>query len=240
MSHKKCKKCGIVKDMSSFWKCSNMKDGHQNTCIECAKERKRAYYQENREEIIRKTTEYKKNNLEWDKETRRKYYEANKEEFIKRLRQWELNNKERRRESIKKNREKNPEVFIARQRRYIKNNKEKCLELGRKHTSSRRARMKKLVADFTEEQWKACLVEFDNKCAYCGKESDDLHQEHVIPVSKDGDYTVSNIVPACKRCNTSKLNRNMETWYKEQKYFSAERLDKIQAYIKALKVKVKG
>ena len=216
-----------------------MKDGHMNTCIQCGKERKRAYYQKNREEIIRKNTEYKKNNPEWDKETRRKYYETNKAEIIKRSRQWELNNKEKRRKTIKMRREKNPELFIARQRRYVKNNKEKCLELGRKNTSTRRARVKKLLADFTEEQWKKCLIEFDNECAYCGKKSDNLHQEHVIPVSKQGDYTVSNIVPACKRCNTSKLNKEMETWYREQKYYSAERLNKIQAYIKAFEEKVK-
>lgn len=39
-----------------------------------------------------------------------------------------------------------------------------------------------------------------------------------------------NIVPACKSCNCRKHSTDLEEWYKEQDFFSQERLDKIKEY----------
>ena len=66
-------------------------------------------------------------------------------------------------------------------------------------------------------------------CAYCGSfEGLDIQMEHVVPRSKNGAYCMANIIPACRRCNTSKYNYDMVTWYKQQTFYTKERLNKIK------------
>lgn len=52
----------------------------------------------------------------------------------------------------------------------------------------------------------------NNQCQYCQKhfESDLLTIDHVIPKSKAGLNTWTNLVAACKRCNQKKGNRTPE------------------------------
>ena len=70
---------------------------------------------------------------------------------------------------------------------------------------------------------------FNYCCAYCGSfEGLDIQMEHVVPRSKNGAHCMANIIPACKRCNTSKYNYDMVTWYKQQTFYTKERLNKIK------------
>ncbi|MCX2745811.1 HNH endonuclease [Mangrovivirga sp. M17] len=48
-----------------------------------------------------------------------------------------------------------------------------------------------------------------HQCQYCGKSSD-LTVDHLIPKAKGGKTTWSNLVTACKRCNTVKGNSSPE------------------------------
>lgn len=49
-------------------------------------------------------------------------------------------------------------------------------------------------------------------CAYCGKEVSlkKITRDHVIPKSKGGANAVENILPACKSCNQSKGDMNLD------------------------------
>ncbi|KKN31413.1 hypothetical protein LCGC14_0824270 [marine sediment metagenome] len=68
----------------------------------------------------------------------------------------------------------------------------------------RRARKRgAFVVDFTPEQWTQLKESFDHCCAYCGNQAE-LEQDHVTPISKGGNHTGSNIVPACRSCNAKK------------------------------------
>jgi len=49
-------------------------------------------------------------------------------------------------------------------------------------------------------------------CVYCGSK-DDLAVDHLIPLSKGGPERIDNCVCACKRCNSSKLDRDIFEWY---------------------------
>jgi hypothetical protein len=48
-----------------------------------------------------------------------------------------------------------------------------------------------------------------NICLYCGKRfsNSDLSRDHLIPISRGGKDTWTNVVTACKRCNAYKGNR---------------------------------
>lgn len=62
------------------------------------------------------------------------------------------------------------------------------------------------VNDLTAEQWRDIKAAHKHRCAYCGKRRP-LTMDHVIPLSKGGPHTASNIVPACRSCNCSKRDR---------------------------------
>lgn len=72
--------------------------------------------------------------------------------------------------------------------------------------SKRRAALAKAKKTFTSSQWEEVKGRFRNRCAYCG-ERKPLTVDHVTPVSQGGDHSISNIVPACQSCNSSKGNR---------------------------------
>ena len=71
---------------------------------------------------------------------------------------------------------------------------------------------------------------FDHCCAYCGC-AEDLELEHVIPISKGGGHHLGNIVPACRKCNSSKRSRDALAWYQQQPFYSETRWKKICAIL---------
>lgn len=83
---------------------------------------------------------------------------------------------------------------------------------------------------FTHEEWIRTCAVFDNCCAYCGADSK-LTIEHVIPLSKGGTNYISNVIPACATCNSSKNATDVVEWYTRQHYYNKSKLDKILAYI---------
>lgn len=103
---------------------------------------------------------------------------------------------------------------------------------------NRRARKNDAGGYYTDEQIKECISFFDNKCAYSGKNLDDtsrtnkLHREHIVALANGGTNWIWNICTSTASVNTSKNNKNMEEWYREQSYFSEERLAKIYEWQK--------
>jgi 5-methylcytosine-specific restriction endonuclease McrA len=61
-------------------------------------------------------------------------------------------------------------------------------------------------ATLTCAEWVNILNHFEGKCAYCGKNGDNL--EHFIPLSQGGGTTYNNCVPACQSCNVLKGNQH--------------------------------
>lgn len=65
----------------------------------------------------------------------------------------------------------------------------------------------------TKEEWQEILQRYFYRCYYCfGYSKTQLTQDHYIPVSRGGKHTKSNIVPACKACNSRKGARPA-SWY---------------------------
>ena len=55
-------------------------------------------------------------------------------------------------------------------------------------------------------QWLALVGSRGGLCAYCGA-SGPLEADHRIPLSRGGSNDITNILPACVRCNRSKHAR---------------------------------
>jgi 5-methylcytosine-specific restriction endonuclease McrA len=71
------------------------------------------------------------------------------------------------------------------------------------------------VHDLTETEW-AALMDAWGGCAYCGA-GGPLQKDCMLPISRGGRYTVSNVVPACGSCNASKCNTEVTTWLRRKK-----------------------
>ena len=56
---------------------------------------------------------------------------------------------------------------------------------------------KRILKEFLLERW-------GRKCAYCGKSDCALQMEHIIPVSRGGATTISNLTISCYDCNMAK------------------------------------
>lgn len=91
--------------------------------------------------------------------------------------------------------------------------------------------------DYTPEQWEECLLYFDSRCAYTGEKLNkhNMNVEHIVPLSKDGTNYIWNICPSIGYANISKSNKVMEEWFRKQKYFSEERLQKIYSWVEYAK-----
>lgn len=63
----------------------------------------------------------------------------------------------------------------------------------------------------TVPEWVDILIRYDHKCAYCPAKLD-LTMDHVVPLSRGGRHTATNLVPACERCNRMKADMYLSEW----------------------------
>jgi len=89
--------------------------------------------------------------------------------------------------------------------------------------------------ELTEREWEFAKTYFANKCCYCGSD-DALTKDHVVPLNDGGVLVMSNVLPCCKSCNSSKKDHKMEEWYRRQGFYSAEREKKIEKYFELVKI----
>lgn len=53
-------------------------------------------------------------------------------------------------------------------------------------------------------------------CAYCGQRTEALEPDHVLPLSKGGSNSITNVVPACRACNCDKRDLLLPEWYADR------------------------
>ena len=76
--------------------------------------------------------------------------------------------------------------------------------------------MDRVEHDLTNEQW-AALRSAWGGCAYCGATETPLQRDCALPISRGGRYTIENVVPACRSCNTSKCNSEVTSWLRRKR-----------------------
>lgn len=80
----------------------------------------------------------------------------------------------------------------------------------------RKRRMAQQTHDLTTTQWSA-LIEAWGGCAYCGEPGPSYTKDCMLPISRGGRYTLTNVVPACASCNASKWNSEVTRWMRRKK-----------------------
>lgn len=77
--------------------------------------------------------------------------------------------------------------------------------------------MERVEHDLSAEQWAALTAAWGG-CAYCGVTDQPLQRDCVLALSRGGRYTLENIVPACRSCNTSKCNEEVTHWLRRKRF----------------------
>ena len=180
-----CKVCGYR--INDDWK----KRGKGYICLDCFREKNKAHQKEYYHSHKEQCQEYV--NVPRIRDLTRKWYELNKEYCKQKAREYYRDNTERCNESVRNWRANNPEKIKLLQAR-------------------NRCRRRSALGDFSFEEWKSKLNEYNYRCAYCGIELslDTITIDHVIPLISGGTNYIENLVPSCIHCNCSKNSRTAD------------------------------
>lgn len=205
IDHKICKVCNDLHPATTeffYENKSNLTDGLSTYCKDCSK---------------KKSSKYMNENIEIYRQRAYEHYVENKEQYQSRKREWYKDNKDHVMEytSI-----------------YQKDNPDKVKLYHDQHDNH----------NITNEEWENCKNYFNYRCAYCNLSIEehlvkyrdamiigDFHRDHV---NHEGVNDLSNCIPACKSCNTSKHDLEFENWYSENNVnFNINKLNKIEKWL---------
>ena len=247
---KKCRTCGEwkVANNINFCKSKTGKWNLNSKCKKCTKEYQKEYREKNKDKI----SEYQKEYREKNKDKISEYYEKNKDKRIEYQKEYVEKNKDKIKEYYEKNKdkikeyvEKNKDKIKEYQKEYYEKNKGEIKEYQKEWNKNnsekkfnshnkRRSKLENQGRGITNEQYIECNNWFNWKCAYSGekmKNDKSTHGrtiDHIVALDNGGLNEPWNIVPMRKGYNSSKnATENSLDWYKEQKYFNEERLNKI-------------
>ncbi len=169
------------------------------------KEWHKNYHRTNKKRIKEYSEEYR--NRPKIKERIKNYRKANKEHTKKYQESIKEHLKEYRKEYLQR-----PEVIELRKEYYHSPNGKKS---RRKGMLKRIERMDKIIHDFDFCDWWDKVLETEGICPACRKDIGihKLTMDHIVPVSKASKgftYTIKDITPLCKSCNSSKGNSTDE------------------------------
>lgn len=219
-----CKKC--KSDYKHLWYKNNS---------EKLKEQSKNYYSDNKEKIRQKHVEYSKQFYRKNSDKIKLYRRANLVHFREYRRVYDKENAIKLRKYRVQYREDNLVKIKEYEKQYRTTPKAKEILKQAKRISSAVSFLN--GGSYTSEHWKECLIFFNYRCAYTGEvlKYNNTHVEHIIPISKEGTNYIWNICPSIDYANLSKNDNNMEEWYRQQRYFSEERLQKIYLWIEYAK-----
>ena len=200
------------------------------------------YYEGNRDKILEQCKQYYEDNKDKISEYHKQWYENNKDKILEQHKQYYEGNKDKKLEQCKQYYEGNRDKILEYQKQYRENNKDKISEYMKQYHATpqgqvvafnsscrRRTREQNQGNGINKDKWLEMMNYFDWKCAYSGQilSKDTRTIDHVKPLNQGGEHEIWNVVPMYRSYNISKLDRDMFQWYKEQPYYSEDRLQKI-------------
>lgn len=108
--------------------------------------------------------------------------------------------------------QKHPEKVIDARRRYSQSPVFKRNHIAAEARRQAAKRGATGVIAFNAADWERIKAKYDGRCAYCFDLTIKPDKDHVMALSRGGQHAVSNIVPACRQCNSSKKNKLLMDW----------------------------
>lgn len=134
----------------------------------------------------------------------RAYYQKHKTQRAAYNRAYRIKNLERLRALEQQYNEQHREQRAAYACQYRKDNHDKIREA----VHLRRAREANAEGSFTLEEFNQLVIRCGNQCLCCGCHFTDENPavaDHIVPLSRGGVNSISNIQPLCGRCNRKKM-----------------------------------
>ncbi len=209
---KRCSKCGETKSINEFYKNKSRKDGRSAWCKACDNANNKKYVQNNQERMKeyyrqkywkdpeKHRTSRKRSNIKNKDaiaERRKKYYQYNKDLILLRDKIY---------------RDKNRDKINNRNQQYYKEHKDDFVFKARE-----RKRLIRETKDgtITKESLGHMYETQFHKCDYCECDLDIFgkHLDHILPLTRGGMHTLSNVHWVCPKCNLSKNDKTEEEWF---------------------------
>lgn len=195
------------------------------------KERNRLFMREysKRPEVRERNRQKPQANPDRKRQRDAAYYRAHRDVFLERSRQQRL----KKQEGKPKRQKMTPEQRKVHQRewhrvwraQHYQKHRERYIGYAKRHAqrypdkvrmrnSRYRARRKGALGEHTHEQWMARVEFFHWGCVYCkcALNKTTLTKDHAIPLTRGGTDWPSNLVPACRSCNSRKSARTPLEW----------------------------
>jgi hypothetical protein len=171
---------------------------HYYTNQEEYKARSRQRADTHKKELKEQSNQYRIAHRKEIREKDRLRRQANPEKYKERTDNYRILNRE------KINQRQRSAYVQALRRKWYQENPDKV----RAKTQRRRAaKLNVAINDFTAAQWRLLKDHYGHRCVYCDKKPKRLTVDHITPLSKGGNHTMANIVPACGSCNYRKRDR---------------------------------
>jgi 5-methylcytosine-specific restriction endonuclease McrA len=188
-----CEECGFPKDLSEY-SFDKYKDKiyYRKICRACQNIKNKSYRENNKELVKQRKTKYIQNNKDKIREHKVIYYQKNKNKVDLKNRKYILSHPDSRKEVTRKY------YFSHKEYYHLK-------------VIERIARKQKLtIQKFSVKDLNDRMSVFGFMCAYCGGPFQ--HIDHVKPMIKNGPHCLSNLRPACRKCNLSKSSKSLFEW----------------------------
>ena len=80
----------------------------------------------------------------------------------------------------------------------------------------RRARERGAAGSYTWAEVTRLWISINRCCAYCDEPTNVYEPDHVIPLSKHGSNSITNVVPSCPLCNSDKRDLLLAEWHDDR------------------------
>jgi len=157
---------------------------------ELSQARGRRWRLAHRDEILVKRRAHYAATIDKQREYGRRLYQLHREVLRARSRTW---------------RSANPDILKVSFAKYSADPRTKQMRV---HYMARyRARKIGALGTHTLTEWLDKIALLGGCCIYCGRDDLTLTEDHKVPLSRGGSDDITNIVPACRPCNSRKHTR---------------------------------
>jgi 5-methylcytosine-specific restriction endonuclease McrA len=180
------------------------------------RERKRLWKKNNKEKVAAQARRRRAEIPDESRQKKREWRDRNKDAVNAQQTQWRKNNPEKTKEYGQRRYWDNREEYLAKQRERAATRENWRWHRARGHMRNVVGRYpNSTVGDGSEnpellELW--MFTAFECGCKYCGSK-DDMHVDHIVPLSRGGEHRWENLQPLCRRCNIGKNDMLEDEFY---------------------------